>query len=155
MELKDLVGNHLMTGIETGTVKRNCWGDKLINCNYVKFRLDGVTYMAVEDPEDGYRSCCEELKIVDEECKTTLPAILVECKMREDAYANSWCEEKNNILEFYDVTNKQMFMAVGTGNIDDWYPYFVFEYTPELLSCNAQYASNLTDKSEDANYTNC
>lgn len=155
MELKDLVGNHLMTGIETGTVKRNCWGDELINCNYVKFRLDGVTYMAVEDPEDGYRSCCEELKIVDEECKTALPTILVECKMREDAYANSWCEEKNDILEFYDVTNKQMFMAVGTGNIDDWYPYFVFEYTPELLSCNAQYASNLTDKSENSNNANC
>ena len=155
MELKDLVGNHLMTGIETGTAKRNCWGDKLINCNYVKFRLDGITYMAVEDPEDGYRSCCEELEIVDEECKTALPAILVECKMREDAYANSWCEEKNDILEFYDVANKQMFMAVGTGNIADYYPYFVFEYTPELLSCNAKYASNLTDKSQDTNYTNC
>lgn len=156
MKLKDLVGNHLMTGIETGTVKRNCgWDKSLNNCNYVKFRLDGVTYIAIEDPEDGYRSCCEELKIVDEECKTALPAILVECKMREDAYTNSWCEEKNNILEFYDVANKQMFMAVGTGNIDDWYPYFVFEYTPELLSCNVQYASNLTYKSEDTNNTNC
>ena len=75
--------------------------------------------------------------------------------MREDAYANSWCEEKNDILEFYDAANKQMFMAVGTGNIADYYPYFVFEYTPELLSCNAQYASNLIDKSENSNHVAC
>lgn len=137
MELKDLVGIHLMTGIETGTVKINGWWYKSDNCNYVKFRLDNVTYKAVEDPEDGYRSCCNELEIVDEECKTKLPAILVECKMRE---------EKNDILEFYDAVNKQMFMAVGTGNIDDYYPYFVFEYTPELLSFNTQYLSDLIDK---------
>lgn len=45
MELRDLVGVHLMTGIETGTVKRENWWSGEDNCNYVKFRLDGVTYM--------------------------------------------------------------------------------------------------------------
>lgn len=25
MELRDLVGTHLMTGIETGTIERDCW----------------------------------------------------------------------------------------------------------------------------------
>ena len=123
MELKDLVGTHLMTGIETGTVKGDGWRSEN-DCNYVKFRLDGVTYMAVEDPEDGYRSCCRDLEIVNEECKTKLP----------DIY--SWGTEKNDILEFYDTTNKQMFMAVGTGNTNDYYPYFVFEYMPEVLHCN-------------------
>ena len=136
MELKDLVGTHLMTGIETGTVKRDGWWYKTRNCNYVKFKLDGVTYMAVEDPEDGYRSCCQELEIVDEECKIKLPDILVECKMRDDLPIYSWGTEKNDILEFYDTTNKQMFMAVGTGNTNDYYPYFVFEYVPEVLHCN-------------------
>ena len=152
MKLKDLVGIHLMTGIETGTIKINGWWYKSNNCNYVKFRLDNVTYMAVEDPEDGYRSCCNELEIVDEECKTKLPAILVECKMREDSNVTGWREYKNDILEFYDAVNKQMFMAVGTGNIDDYYPYFVFEYTPELLSFNTQYLSDLIDKYEEANH---
>lgn len=152
MKLKDLVGIHLMTGIETGTIKINGWWYKSNNCNYVKFRLDNVTYMAVEDPEDGYRSCCNELEIVDEECKTKLPAILVECKMREDSNVTGWHKEKNDILEFYDAVNKQMFMAVGTGNIDDYYPYFVFEYTPELLSFNTQYLSDLIDKYEEANH---
>ena len=155
MELKDLVGIHLMTGIETGTIKINGWWYKSNNCNYVKFRLDNVTYMAVEDPEDGYRSCCNELEIVDEECKTKLPAILVECKMREDSNVTGWRKEKNDILEFYDAVKKQMLMAVGTGNIDDYYPYFVFAYMPELLSCNSQYILNPTDKSQEANHIAC
>ena len=41
MELKDLVGIHLMAGIETGAVKRDNWWSGEGNCNYVKFRLDG------------------------------------------------------------------------------------------------------------------
>lgn len=138
MNLIDLVGIHLMTGIETGTVKReNWWSKEEDDCNYVKFRLDGITYMAVEDPDDGYRSMCRNLEVVDEECRTKLPDILVECKMRDDEHDDIWGTEENDILEFYDVSNKQMFMAVGTGNTNDYYPYFAFEYTPEVLSCNA------------------
>lgn len=137
MKLRDLVGVHLMTGIETGTVKRANWWSGEDNCNYVKFRLDGVTYMAVEDPDNGYRSMCRNLEVVDEECRTKLPDILVECKMRDDEHDDIWGTEENDILEFYDVSNKQMFMAVGTGNTNDYYPYFAFEYTPEVLSCNA------------------
>lgn len=138
MVLMDLVGIHIMTGIETGTVKRENWWSKEEDiCNYVKFKLDGITYMAVEDPDDGYRSCCRELEVVDEECRTKLPDILVECKMRDDVRDDIWGTEENDILEFYDTNNKQMFMAVGTGNTNDYYPYFVFEYMPEELSCNA------------------
>ena len=137
MELKDLIGIHVMTGIETGAVKRANWWSGEDDCNYIKFRLDGVSYMAVEDPDDGYRSCCRELEVVDRGCKIKLPDILVECKMRDDKYDKIWGTEVNDILEFYDINNKQMFMAVGTGNTNDYYPYFVFEYMPELLSCNA------------------
>ena len=72
-----------------------------------------------------------------------------------DVLGLDWKYFNNGDLEFYDAVNKQMFMAVGTGNIADYYPYFVFEYTPELLSCNAQYASNLIDKSEDSNHVAC
>lgn len=136
MNLLDLVGTHIMTGIETGTVKiKSWWSGENDNCNYVKFELDGITYMAVEDPDDGYRSCCRELKMVDEECKISLPGIFVECKMRDD-FPEIYGIEENDILEFYDVGNNQMFMAVGTGNTNDYYPYFVFEYTPEALCCN-------------------
>lgn len=139
MNLIDLVGIHLMTGIETGTVKReNWWSKEEDDCNYVKFRLDGVTYMAVEDPDDGYRSMCRNLEVVDEECRTKLPNILIECKMRDDIHDSIWGTQKNDILEFYDTNNKQMFMAVGTGDTDDWYPYFNFEYIPEVLSCNSK-----------------
>jgi hypothetical protein len=139
MNLIDLVGIHLMTGIETGTVKReNWWSKEEDDCNYVKFRLDGITYMAVEDPDDGYRSMCRNLEVVDEECRTKLPDILVECKMRDDEHDDIWGTEENDILEFYDTDNKQMFMAVGTGNTNDYYPYFVFEYMPEELSCNSK-----------------
>lgn len=136
MKLSELVGIHVMTGVEIGTVQREGWWDEFKDCNYVKFRLDGVTYMAVEDPDDGYRSCCRELEIVNERYRTSLPDILVECKMRDNSHDGIWGDEVNDILEFYDAGNNQMFMAVGTGNTNDYYPYFVFEYVPEVLHCN-------------------
>ena len=63
MELKDLVGLHELSGVDTTTEMIETWGENYV----VRFVLDGKTYKAIEDPEDGYRSHCKDLEVCDEE----------------------------------------------------------------------------------------
>ena len=60
LNLSDLVGAHVLSGIETGVraFDDSFWCE---TSNYIKFTLDGITYMAVEDPDDGYRSYMGEI----------------------------------------------------------------------------------------------
>ena len=129
-QLTNFKGNHILMGVEMGMRKvENYYCED--ECNYIKFTLDGITYLAIEDPEDGYRSYMKDLEIVDEKCKIKIPNIQVVCKMREDDIF-----EENDVLEFIDIMNGETILAIGTGNINDYYPYCVFEYYPEKMSCN-------------------
>lgn len=133
MELEKLTGKHILSGIELGQKEvRDSWGYTI--GNFVKFTLDGVTYIALENPDDGYRSYMEELEIVDEVCKTKLPDIEVVCSMRHDHTAH--LGQDDDILSFVDANNGKEILAIGTANTNDYYPYCVFEYTPENMSCN-------------------
>lgn len=121
MELSKLEGMHIWSGIEVGYNKDD-------DGQYVKFTLDGVTYLAIEDPDDGYRSFMQELQIVSEPCKVSLPNINVMCHYSE--------KSDSDILEFYECTTKNLIMRIGTDELDDYYPYCVMEYYPEKLSIN-------------------
>lgn len=132
MELKELVGTHILSGVETGTLKRTkySWEEE---CAYAKFTLDGVTYLAIEDPDDGYRSYMEELEVSDTPCKIKLPDIEVFClMMADDRY------ERNDVLLFIDVLSGKEILSVGTMNYDDYYPCCHMEYHPENMYCNRE-----------------
>lgn len=132
MELKELTGSHILKGIEVGTMSKDFgFGFKNV-CNYIKFALDDTIYLAIEDPADGYRSYMAELEITEEPCKIKLPDISVVCHMREDGRYY-----ENDVLVFIDSMNGKEILAVGTEDIDDYYPCCVFEYTPENMYCNA------------------
>lgn len=131
MTFEDLVGNHTISGVDYGTKVLNNFGDEE-DSEYVTFVLDDVAFTAIEDPEDGYRSCCEDL--IMNPCGTvhnTFNPIKVVCKMRD----NSDYEE-NDVLEVYDAKTSKLILAIGTMNTDDYYPYFCFEYNPENMICN-------------------
>lgn len=139
MKLEELTGSHILKGIETGEITReDRWGE--LNCNYIKFTLDETTYMAIEDPDDGYRSYMEELQTTEEPCRIKVPDIQVVCHMREDEY------EACDVLEFIDAMNGKKILAVGTANIDDYYPYCVMEYTPENMYCNEEIGVSRTQE---------
>lgn len=133
MELKELRGSHILQGVDISLqkIEREWYGTEIVQC--IKFTLDGVTYVAYEDPSDGYRSYCGELQISDTPCETLLPNVEVVCVYRDSGvgyYSSS------DILEFIDSKNGKTVLLVGTNNDDDYYPFCVFEYTPENLSCN-------------------
>lgn len=130
----------MLSGVDTGyMVVEDGWGNEQ-DCQFVKFTLDGVHYMAVEDPDDGYRSRCRDLAVSDEPPKYSFPPQTMICYMKEngdDGYAN-------DILIMQDGLTGEIVLEVGTGDYNDYYPYCHLMYYPEGMACNNP------DISEDA-----
>ena len=135
---KNLLGKHLFSGIEYGTMKHNN-GYREELCEYVKFTLDEVHYIAIEDPEDGYRSCCDEFKISETAPTYSFAPVEVLCTMMPDgSYSH------NDVLVLTDTITAEVVMEIGTCNTNNWYPYFYFTYSPENMACNRK--ENINDK---------
>ncbi len=130
MELKDICGKRILQGIDRKDYKRTEYGEE-ITSDAVWFRLDNVTYLAAEDPDDGYRSMCEEIVIVDEIPRFKIPDVPVFCEMKPNGRF-----EDNEILVIRDANNGKVVLEIGTDYLDIYYPAFVCEYHPENLSCN-------------------
>lgn len=128
--LKDLVGNRKLSGVdrETEEVKRR-WSEQYEGADVIRFVLDGVTYMAIEDPDDGYRSSMKKIITSDMPIKNSFPEIEVFAKMRDDDKYDKY--DKHDVLELFDAKNNKLILSVGTGNYEDYYPYWIAEFIPE------------------------
>lgn len=127
IKLTKLVGKHILSGVEIGIGTFKIWGEDE-QCNFIKFTLDGVTYTAIENPEDGYRSCMERLTIATYPCKTEIPDTEVVGRMDPD--------NKDTLITFIDCNTGKDVLCVGTDYSDSYYPSFVYSWFPENLSCN-------------------
>lgn len=130
MELSDLVGEHYLSGLDTYIEPKE--EDYQEDKEAFRFVLDGITYKAVEDPSDGWRSYLGELSVTDEKVQYNFPPQKVIGKMREDEEYS-----KNDVIEFYDPITNKLVLAVGTDNHDDWYPCCVMVWNPENLAVNS------------------
>lgn len=131
MELEDLVGLHVLAGVDYGTEKdASQYGES----NTVSFILDGKCYTAIEYPEDGYRSMMKKI-IVDEDwkrVKNIFPhPVIVLARMRQNEHRTD-CD----ILELVDAINGKIVLSVGTDYSDDYYPTFIYEFAPENMHVN-------------------
>ena len=132
MELKDLVGEHELSGVDTTIERVKQYGGYYEDCEVVRFVIDGKTYKATEDPDDGYRSYLKELEVTNEKVTNSFPPQKVIGKMKDDS---DW--EKNDTIQFIDTTTGEVVFEVGTDNTDDYYPYCVLRWSPENLVINA------------------
>lgn len=119
-DLKSLVGLHKLSGVDSGA-NENC-------ANTFSFKIDGKTYTATEDENDGYRSCMAMLEITNKPLSNKFPVHEV---------LGSFYGYSNMILEFRDVITGGIVLRVGTNNADDYYPCFVHEFNPQNLAMNA------------------
>jgi hypothetical protein len=126
-----LVGEHLLDGVDMfdEQVKAE-WGDDFELCEMMRFRLDGVTYLAIEDPCDGYRSSMREIKVSDTPMKNIFPVHRVIVSHR----TKGEFQKEDDVLEFRSVLTGKLVLEVGTSNVDDYYPCFVARFTPENLA---------------------
>lgn len=129
MELKDLIGEKMLSGLDTDIIEStDPWYE---NANAIYFILDGVTYKAVEDPSDGYRSYLGSIEVVEKEIKNTFPPQKVIGTMKpDDTYS------LNDTIQFVDVVTGKIVLEIGTDNHDDYYPMCVLEWHPENMAIN-------------------
>lgn len=116
MELKELMGLHKLSGVDITNPDE---------CGVVRFVLDGITYKAVEDPSDGYRSYCNELIVCNESITNNFHPQEVIGKMKD-----------NDVIQFIDVVTGKIVLEVGTDNLDGYYPYCIMNWNPENLAIN-------------------
>lgn len=131
VELDSLIGLHELDAVDMDSAEVKKWSDEYQSAEVIRFRLDGTVYMAVEDPNDGYRSSMEKLFVSDEPMKNVFPAcrVLARKKGRSDYH-------ENDTLEFIDTVTGKVVLEVGTDNHDDYYPNWVASFTPEHMASN-------------------
>ena len=134
MKLEDLVGRHILTGVDLAVAAGEPrWeGDRPDDCETVTFVLDGVTYRVREDPDDGYRSSMRDIAIVTDPVANVFAPVAVLWRMGESREYEDGCDA----LELLDEVTGKAVLSVGTRNTDDYYPFFVGEFTPENMAIN-------------------
>ena len=134
MELKDLVGFHRISAVDTviETVQFYEWSKNTEECNVIRFVLDGITYKLAENHCDGYRSHYGNLIVCEEPITNNFPPQEVMAKMKENENYIV-----NEILQFTDIITGKIVLEIGTANTDDYYPYCVMNWNPENLAINA------------------
>ncbi len=128
MKLKNITGTKVLDAVDFQT-------ENAVNSGYsqiCRFRLDGVVYVAVEDPDDGYRSMMEELLIDND---ATMKNVFIGCNVVCNHIEKNG-DEDDDILELVDAKTQKTVLRVGTGNYNDYYPYFVAEFDPLAMEVN-------------------
>jgi hypothetical protein len=137
VELDELLGEHVLTGVDRGTeqIEDESWRDRWRHgpAETLRFVLDGITFQATENPDDGYRSSMGTLAVTAEPVQNIFQPVRVLAQRRADSDY-----EKNDVIEFVDVATNKLVLAVGTGNTRDYYPYFVGEFDPTAMVINNQ-----------------
>lgn len=93
-----------------------------------EFKLDDVVYEAVEDPDDGYRSCLGSVEVSKSEglfWKLPLGTVKIVAEGFHCGF-EGW--------SFVDTQDGHVWLRVGTDHSDDYYPCFVFDYQPKKNS---------------------
>ena len=123
--LPDLVGEHILSRVSImhDTLWRYVNDDNKIRCTAVKFVLDGINYMAVEDMIDNDHTYMGHVMQMGKLSNITRGQPVI-AKMRD------------NGSETLDIINKhtgKVILSIGTDYIGNSYPYFVVEFIPENL----------------------
>jgi hypothetical protein len=133
VDFEDLVGLYWLSGCdeETITFPPETKYEYPEDANCLNFVLDGKTYTAKEDPDDGYRSSMDKLFISDHNVINSFtPITVLVSHIEKDG--DLTCD----ILRMIDTKNGKTVIEVGTGNTDDYYPYFIASFVPENMSTN-------------------
>lgn len=133
IELKDLTGEGVLDAVDYSTISFEKWEGEFEDCNAIRFRLNGVAYIAAEDPADGYRSHMRELAICEEPMTNVFQGVRVVGVYRD----NGQYGETDDVLELIDVESGKTVLRVGTQNTSDYYPNFVSAFNPENMAINA------------------
>jgi hypothetical protein len=137
VNLNSLKGKHFLSGVDFDSHK---WEDDYNeDSNTMLFILDGITYEAIEDPDDGYRSSIGSLTITNKKVKNTFPKHEVLCEMKNEEYVNDVnYADDDELIEMVDVITGKVVLEVGTDISEEYYPSCVMRWYPENLAINSK-----------------
>lgn len=144
ISLTDLVGEFELSGVSRDNAQMsNEWDENQYeDCQIMSFILNGVTFTAVESPDDGYRSHMRNILVERFFVSNKFQPVKVYTIYRTNnnhIQDDGWMlYEECDILEFYDKENNKLIMRIGTKNTDSFYPYFVAEWIPENMAINSK-----------------
>lgn len=95
-------------------------------CN-CEFKLGDSVYEALEDENDGYRSCLGSIELTQSQgifFKMPLARVKV-----VDGSSVRGCFDGWSLV---DIEDGHEWLSVGTENYDDYYPCFIFDYRPKV-----------------------
>jgi hypothetical protein len=131
VKLEDLVGEHMLSGVDIGTTVVKGYGGGQYYANTLSFVPDGDVYIAMEDKNDGYRSYMESvMKDSAVVVKNTFPPQRVFCHMGDAGSGDT------EVLVARDMVMGKGVLRVGTNDSHDYYLRFVGEFTPENMATN-------------------
>ena len=132
MELKDLVGEHILDAVDYSNAQVKMRGEKFEMCQVMRFRLDGKVYTVTEDPDDGNRSSMREITVGDWPMSNAFPGRrVVGVYLKNKSYVYD-----SDILELIVKDTGETVITVGTDYNDDCYPSFVANFRPEAMALN-------------------
>ena len=131
-DLKDLVGERNLDAVDFFDEQVKGWLGNFENCQVVRFRLDGVAYTAMEDPDDGYRSRMSGLAVSSGEMKNVFHPVRVIARHRTKGSFGYL----DDVLELVDAKTGGVVLEVGTVSTDGYYPCFVASFHPEEMATN-------------------
>lgn len=133
MKIKELIGEHTLDAVDFSNEDVKLWGEQFQACQVMRFRLDGICYVATEDPSDGYRSSMHDFVVSDgaEMKNVFVPHKVIGRYRTKGIYGN-----EDDVLELIDVKTGKTIIEVGTENIADYYPGFVASFDPKAMWIN-------------------
>lgn len=97
------------------------------------FKLGDVIFEAIEDPSDGYRSYLDTIVLSSGGIFSKQPLAYVQILHKETGSEDGY--------SLFSPETGHVWLWVGTESTDDYYPYFVFNYTPDTTQTS--YANTL------------
>ena len=99
-----------------------------------EFKIDGIVFKVLEDPDDGYRSHLGTIEYSGSSEGIFFPNPISQVRIesyeddtRGEEYSTGTCEG----YKFVDVNDGHVWLEFGTDNTSDYYPYFVFRHWPK------------------------
>ncbi len=103
-----------------------------------QFKVDGLVFRVLEDPDDGYRSHLGAIEYGDQSTSIFFRSPIA--KVRIEIYEglsnnnsewNELSDERREGYQLIDVEDGHVWLEFGTNNTDDYYPCFTFIHYPK------------------------
>ena len=102
------------------------------------FKVDGIAFKVLEDPNDGYRSHLGAIEYGEESNAIFFQNPIAEVRIEtysELSHGNEYeGGEKNEGYRLVDINDGHVWLEFGTDNTDEYYPYFIFRHMPKEIA---------------------